>query len=137
MWKCVWPIERAHGDVLRGPLADSGQCPQLLKLRGDIGCGTELNGPLRNCPCQGDYRPRTCREHPQAGNMIDRKLCDFLWGRENHVKRGKRRGDWGAKRTHQTPCYRARCRYRDLLSENRSHSDLETVKSSRHSQSWV
>src|SRR6516164_10136919 len=74
MWKCVWPIERTHRDVLRGPFADSGQCPQLLKLRGDIGCRTELNAHIRNCPCEGDYRPRTCREHPQTGNMIDRKL---------------------------------------------------------------
>src|SRR5215467_1373047 len=137
MWKCVWPIVRAHRDVLRGPFANSRQCPQLLKLRGDVGSRTELNGPIRDCPCQGNYRPRTCRENSQARDMIDCKLSDFLWRGENRTNRGKRRVDQGAKRTRKTACHGACRRNGDLLYENRAHADLETVKRSRHPQSGV
>src|SRR5262249_34089718 len=119
MWKCVWPIECAHRDVLRGPFANSRQCPQLLKLRGDVGSRPELKGPLGNCRWRGNSQPGKGRETPQARYMIDCKLSDFLWRGENRTQRGKRRVDLGANRTRKTACHGACRRYGDLLSENR------------------
>jgi len=132
--KSVGPAQRPHGDVLRGPVANTGQC-----LKGVDG-GSHIRAAMEMQPFFG----HRLRYADNCGLPLshDAKLAQRIAA--GHCQYG-RRGEkprqfrpWGfnglAELVNHTLGQRAGGCHGDLLAQYRAHSQLKAVQGARHPQ---
>jgi len=136
--ECIRFAQRAHGDVLRRPLADAVECPQLGNDVVQVAADAEQMRIARDRTCERHERRRSSARHRQ-GPWVD---CGEAVGARKHVSQsieGHTRHavdrEWFSVRNHE-PAGQLDGRYdRDLLAEHRANGQLERVPRAGHAKS--
>ena len=132
--KGIGPAQRAHGDVVRRPVANAGQFFQRGNGRRHVGPGVQCDALAGHRLGNADDGRLALLDDAQLPQRVAAGLCQHLRRGEQARQLGVGRLNRFAKPGHHALRQSARRRHRDLLAQHRAHRQLKAVQRAWHTQ---